>query len=230
MIFWTWRSYFIRWQIFENKVWCPVSKKRTKYFHFLLSLAYPIDRLDWALFSVVILFHHLFPLLDKVEIRAFILPRNFSVVLIIFTGRGGAGNPPLPTARGVHPWFIDLRRRVFKKIQNNKYKDKQLKLPRVGFTSCLKDTWFRVFECLNTATNIDTHEKWYQYVCKYIHMNKHKSANTKTITKLLVSVLEVNSKTCAWESRSNFSYDTVSDVAEMLVQFASKTLTPCKMH
>ena len=30
MIFWTWRSYFIRWQIFENKVWCPVSKKRKK--------------------------------------------------------------------------------------------------------------------------------------------------------------------------------------------------------
>ena len=100
MIFWTWRSYFIRWQIFENKVWCPVSKKRTKYFHFLLSLAYPIDRLDWALFSVVILFHHFFPLLEKVEIRVFILPRNFPAVLIIFTGRGGAGNPPLPTARG----------------------------------------------------------------------------------------------------------------------------------
>ena len=101
MIFWTWRSYFICWQIFENKVWCPVSKKRRRrYFHFLLSLAYPIDKLDWALFSVVILFHHLFPLLEKIEIRAFILPRNFPAVLIIFRGRGGAGNPPLPTARG----------------------------------------------------------------------------------------------------------------------------------
>ena len=98
MIFWTWRSYFIRWQIFENKVWCPVSKKRTKYFHFLLSLAYPIDRLDWALFSVVILFHHFFPLLEKVEIRVFILPRNFPAVLIIFTGRGG--EPPLPRRAG----------------------------------------------------------------------------------------------------------------------------------
>ena len=108
MIFWTWRSYFIRWQIFENKVWCPVSKKRTKYFHFLLSLAYPIDRLDWALFSVVILFHHFFPLLEKVEIRVFILPRNFPAVLIIFTGRGGAGNPPLPAGLGVHPWFWPL--------------------------------------------------------------------------------------------------------------------------
>ena len=75
-------------------------KKRRRYFHFLLSLAYPIDRLDWALFSVVILFHHLFPLLEKVEIRAFILPRNFPAVLIIFTGRVGAGNPPLPTVRG----------------------------------------------------------------------------------------------------------------------------------
>ena len=96
MIFWTWRSYFIRWQIFENKVWCPVSKKRTKYFHFLLSLAYPIDRLDWALFSVVILFHHFFPLLEKVEIRVFILPRNFPAVLIIFPpSPRGAGRPSL---------------------------------------------------------------------------------------------------------------------------------------
>ena len=76
-----------------------LAKKEKRYFHFLLSLAYPIDMLDWALFSVVILFHHLFPLLEKVEIRAFILPRNFPAVFIIFTGRGGAGNPPLPTAR-----------------------------------------------------------------------------------------------------------------------------------
>ena len=37
--------------------------------------------------------------MEKVEIRAFILPRNFPAVFIIFTGRGGAGNPPLPTAR-----------------------------------------------------------------------------------------------------------------------------------
>ena len=41
---------------------------------------------------------HWFPLLEKVEIRAFILPRNFPAVLIIFTGRGG--EPPLPTVRG----------------------------------------------------------------------------------------------------------------------------------
>ena len=105
MIFWTfWRSYFIFWQIFGNKVWCPVSKKRKNYFHFLLSRAYPIDRLDWSLFSAVIVFYHWFPLLDKIEIRAYILPRNFPAVLIIFTGRGGAGNPPFPTVRGVHPW------------------------------------------------------------------------------------------------------------------------------
>ena len=114
MIFGTWRSYFISWQIFENKVWCPVSKKIRRYFHFLLSLAYPIDRLDWALFSVVILFHHWFPLLEKVDIRAFILPRNFPAVLIIFTGRGGAGRDPpssprrgFPAGRGVHPWLSD---------------------------------------------------------------------------------------------------------------------------
>ena len=68
------------------------------YFYLLLSLAYPIDGLDWALFSVVLLFHHLFPLLEKVEIRAFILPRNFPAVLIIFTGRGGES--PLPRREG----------------------------------------------------------------------------------------------------------------------------------
>ena len=38
-------------------------------------------------------------LLEKIEIRAFILPRNFPAVLIIFTGRVGAGNPPLPAGR-----------------------------------------------------------------------------------------------------------------------------------
>ena len=70
----------------------------------MVSLAYPVYRLDWALFSVVILFHHFFPLLEKVEIRVFILPRNFPAVLIIFTGRGGEGNPPFPMGQGVHPW------------------------------------------------------------------------------------------------------------------------------
>ena len=113
MIFWTWRSYFIRWQIFENKVWCPVSKKRTKYFHFLLSLAYPIDRLDWALFSVVILFHHLFPLLEKVEIQVFILPHNFPAVLIIFVGQGGAGRGTTPSPRGRAPIPVTVASRSF---------------------------------------------------------------------------------------------------------------------
>ena len=68
-----------------------------------LSLAYLIDRLDWALFSVVILFHQFFPLLEKVEIRVFILPRNFPAVLIIFTGRGGAGRGTPPSPRDGAP-------------------------------------------------------------------------------------------------------------------------------
>ena len=67
------------------------------------SCIYPIDRLDWALFSVVLLFHHLFPLLEKVEIRAFILPRNFPAVLIIFTGRGREPPPPHSAGRGGEP-------------------------------------------------------------------------------------------------------------------------------
>ena len=94
MIFGICRSYFISWQIFENKVWCPVSKKRRRYFHFLLSLAYPIYRLDWALFSVVILFHHWFPLLEKLDNQTFILPHNFLAVSIIFAGRSGEHPPP----------------------------------------------------------------------------------------------------------------------------------------
>ena len=81
--------------MFKNKVWCPVSRKIRRYFHFLLSLAYPIDRLDWALFSVVILFRHWFPLLEKAEIQALILPRNLPAVLIIFMGRG------------VDLWYLD---------------------------------------------------------------------------------------------------------------------------
>ena len=109
MIFGTWRSYFISWQIFENKVWCPVSKKRRRYFYFLLSFAYPIDRLDWALFSVVILFHHWFPLLEKVEIRAFILPRNLPAILIIFTGRGGASIPDLYVMNSVMTHVVKSR-------------------------------------------------------------------------------------------------------------------------
>ena len=69
----------------------------------MVSLEYPIDGLDWALFSVVLLSHHLFPLLEKVEIRAFILPRNFPAVLIIFTGRGGEPPPPHSAGRGGEP-------------------------------------------------------------------------------------------------------------------------------
>ena len=64
----------------------------------MVCLAYHIDRPDCALFSVVILFHHLFPLVEKVEIQAFILPCDFPAVLIIFTGRGG--EPPLPRGAG----------------------------------------------------------------------------------------------------------------------------------
>ena len=73
----------------------PCKSKIRRYFHWL----------DWALLSVVILFHHWLPLLEKVEIQAFILPRNFPAVLIIFTERGG-GPPPSPqrgAGRGTPP-------------------------------------------------------------------------------------------------------------------------------
>ena len=101
MIFGTWRSYFISSQIFENKVWCPESKKEEATFTFS-SLAYPIDMLYYALFSVAILFHHLFPLFEKIEIQPFILPHNFPAVLIIFTGWGGEP-PTSPQCRASIP-------------------------------------------------------------------------------------------------------------------------------
>ena len=87
--FGTWMSYLTNFG--EHKVRIPVSKKRGlswRYFHFLLSLndyppsqnplsiglwrmqrmvslAYPVYRLDLALLSAVILFHHWFPQLEK---------------------------------------------------------------------------------------------------------------------------------------------------------------------
>ena len=90
----------ISWQIFENKVWCPVSKKRRRYFHFLLSPAYPIDRLDRALFSVVILFHHIGFLywrnLKFGPLFCLQLPRGFDH----FSRRGGEPPPPHSAGRG----------------------------------------------------------------------------------------------------------------------------------
>ena len=119
-----------------------LAKKIRSYFHFLLSLAYPTDRLDWALFSVVILFRHWFPLLEKAEILALILPRNLPAVLIIFTGRGGEpppspqcgagrGTPPsprggVPAGRGAHPWLppgIGITQKRFFVSENGPFKN-----------------------------------------------------------------------------------------------------------
>ena len=68
----------------------------------MVSLEYPIDGLNWALFTFVILYHQWFPRSERFENRAFILPRSVPAVLIIFAGRGG--EPPLPAGLGVHPW------------------------------------------------------------------------------------------------------------------------------
>ena len=101
MIFWTWRSYFIRWQIFENKVWCPVSKKKkTVLSLFTLSCISYWQAGLGIVYCCDIVPSYWFPLLEKFEIRAFILPRNFPVVLIIFTGRGGEPPPPHSAGRG----------------------------------------------------------------------------------------------------------------------------------
>ena len=74
----------------------------------MVSLAYPIDRLDWALFSVVILFHHRFPLLETIENRSFILPQNFPAVLMIFAGQGAAGNPPSPQSFSTPKFMLQI--------------------------------------------------------------------------------------------------------------------------
>ena len=111
--FGTWMSYLTNFG--EHKARIPVSKKRGlswRYFHFLLSLndyppsqnplsiglwrmqrmaslTYPVYRLDLALLSAVVLFHHWFPQLEKIDNSTFILPRNFPAVLIIFVSWGG---------------------------------------------------------------------------------------------------------------------------------------------
>ena len=82
-----------------------ISKKRRRYFNFLLSLAYPIDRLDQALFThvqccdiVPSLVSSFGESLDTGLYFAPQLPRGFDH--FYGAGRGGAGNPPLPTVRG----------------------------------------------------------------------------------------------------------------------------------
>ena len=69
----------------------------------MVSLAYPIDTLDWSLFSVVILFHHWFPHLKTFENQSFILPHNFPAVLIIFAGQGTPPSPQCGVGRASIP-------------------------------------------------------------------------------------------------------------------------------
>ena len=102
MIFGTWRSYFVSWQIFENKVWCPVSKKRRRYFHFLLSLAYPIDRPDWALFSVAILFC----CWRKLKFGPLFCPATSPRFWTFLRGGAGRGTPPSPQWGAGRPSLI----------------------------------------------------------------------------------------------------------------------------
>ena len=76
----------------------------------MMSLAYPVDRLDWALFNVQC--WNIVPSLvssfeKKIENQAFILPCNLPAFLIIFAGWDGAGNPP-PTCGAGRPSLIRL--------------------------------------------------------------------------------------------------------------------------
>ena len=90
-----------------------------------MSLAYPLQGWVGALFSVAILFHHYFPLLERFENVTFFLPRHFPADLIIFAGGAGRGTPPspqcgagrgtppsprgrFPAGRGAHPWNQSL--------------------------------------------------------------------------------------------------------------------------
>ena len=81
----------------------------------LLSLAYPIGRLDWAVFSGVILFHHIGLLYWRnlsfgPLFRPATSPQFWS---FLRDGAGRGGTPPssprrgFPAGRGVHPWLSD---------------------------------------------------------------------------------------------------------------------------
>ena len=93
MIFWTWRSYFICWQIFENKVWYPVSKKR-RYFHFFTFFAYPIDRLDCNIVPSFVS-----SIGESWDLGLYFAPQ----LSRSFDHFYRAGKPPLPTARVEEP-------------------------------------------------------------------------------------------------------------------------------
>ena len=99
MIFGTWRSYFISWQIFENKVWCPVSKKIRRYFHFLLSLTYLIERLDSGIVQCNIVPSFVSSVGESWDWGLYFapqLPRGFDH----FYGVGRGGEPPPSPQRG----------------------------------------------------------------------------------------------------------------------------------
>merc|ERR1719282_1971152 len=81
----------------------PVSKKRRRYFHFLLSLVYPIDRLDYALFTHVQCCDIVPSLVssfgESLDIGLYFapqLPRGFDH----FYGAGRGGEPPPPHSAG----------------------------------------------------------------------------------------------------------------------------------
>ena len=69
-----------------------------------------VDKFLRTKFDALLAKNHLFPLLEKVEIRAFILPRNFPAVLIIFMGRGGSGRgtPPSPQRGAGRPSLLKV--------------------------------------------------------------------------------------------------------------------------
>ena len=79
----------------------------------MVSLAYPIDRLKWALISSVILFHQWLPLLENLRIGPLFCPATsprFWSFLRGGTGQGNpppspqCGDPPFPAGRGTHRW------------------------------------------------------------------------------------------------------------------------------
>ena len=98
-------------------------------------MSYPIDSLDWALFSVVILFQHWFPLLEKIENWAFILPHNFPTVWVIFAGRGitplhsagQSGEPPFPRGGTTIP-YLKVSKQAIKTFENKKHQKHELML------------------------------------------------------------------------------------------------------
>ena len=115
MIIGTWRSYFIGWQIFENKIWCPACKKEEGTFTFTFScISY--WQAELGIVQCCNIVPSLVSIIGKVwESGLYFAPQPpcgldhfFGVGPPPLLSAGRGGKPPLPAGQGAHPWFPAL--------------------------------------------------------------------------------------------------------------------------